>query len=60
MMSKLSFLWLAYLEIHGFSERTGKQYLLTKGDNNHVDDRGLYNPGQVWISREEIMGRVMG
>jgi hypothetical protein len=21
--------------------------LLTKGDNNPVDDRGLYNPGQV-------------
>ncbi|KAJ1733351.1 Signal peptidase complex catalytic subunit [Coemansia biformis] len=39
---------------------TGKQFLLTKGDNNNADDRGLYNPGQLWIQREEIIGRVKG
>ena len=33
---------------------------MTKGDNNGIDDRGLYNPGQFWISKEDIMGRVIG
>ncbi|KAI8809051.1 SEC11-like protein C [Cladochytrium replicatum] len=41
-------------------DNTGKQYLLTKGDNNAVDDRGLYNPGQMWIHREDIVGKVQG
>lgn len=30
--------------------------LLTKGDNNRVDDRGLYAPGQMWLNREDILG----
>ncbi|KAJ1644128.1 Signal peptidase complex catalytic subunit [Coemansia erecta] len=47
------------LKVHTEAE-TGKQYLLTKGDNNNADDRGLYNPGQLWISREDIIGRVKG
>ena len=42
------------------SARSGKQYILTKGDNNQVDDRGLYNPGQMWINREDVVGRVKG
>ncbi|PVU90432.1 hypothetical protein BB559_004636 [Furculomyces boomerangus] len=41
-------------------KETGKQYLLTKGDNNPVDDRGLYTKGQLWIEREAIFGRVYG
>lgn len=36
------------------------QYILTKGDNNQVDDRGLYNPGQMWIHRQDVIGRVKG
>ena len=32
--------------------------MLTKGDNNEVDDRGLYNRGQVWLSRKNIIGRA--
>lgn len=43
-----------------FRKETGKQYILTKGDNNQVDDRGLYNPGQLWIHREHIIGKVRG
>ncbi|KAG9306869.1 hypothetical protein G9A89_002538 [Geosiphon pyriformis] len=39
---------------------TGKQFILTKGDNNQVDDRGLYNPGQLWIHKEDIVGKVSG
>ena len=33
---------------------------LTKGDNNNIDDRGLYRPGQRWLKRKEIMGRARG
>merc|ERR1712064_35927 len=33
----------------------GKQELLTKGDNNNLDDRGLYNEGQLWLEDTEIM-----
>jgi len=39
---------------------TGEIKYLTKGDNNQVDDRGLYNPGQKWIVPEEIIGRARG
>ena len=35
--------------------------LLTKGDNNQVHDSwGIYNPGQMWLGREDIMGRAVG
>lgn len=34
--------------------------ILTKGDNNPVDDRGLYNPGQLWLQTEDVMGRAQG
>jgi signal peptidase len=34
--------------------------MLTKGDYNPVDDRGLYNRGQLWIDAEDVMGRVYG
>ncbi|KAJ2503253.1 Signal peptidase complex catalytic subunit [Coemansia sp. RSA 1972] len=47
------------IKVHTENE-TEKQYLLTKGDNNTADDRGLYNPGQLWIQRDEIIGRVKG
>lgn len=40
--------------------RNGKIKLLTKGDHNPVDDRGLYNRGQLWIEPEDVMGRVYG
>ena len=33
-------------------------HLLTKGDNNAVDDRGLYNHKQNFIGRREVMGRA--
>lgn len=43
------------LELH---ERAsdGHQVYLTKGDNNNVDDRGLYAYGQSWLEREDIVG----
>lgn len=40
--------------------KSGKQYLLTKGDNNNIDDRGLYNARQMWIHKEHVVGKVRG
>lgn len=33
---------------------------LTKGDNNNVDDRGLYAPGQLWLTKKDVVGRARG
>ncbi|CAM9089700.1 unnamed protein product [Chrysoparadoxa australica] len=38
----------------------GRVEMLTKGDNNSGDDRGLYAPGQMWLEREDILGRAKG
>eukprot|EP01114_Cavostelium_apophysatum_P004476 TRINITY_DN1472_c0_g1_i1.p1 TRINITY_DN1472_c0_g1~~TRINITY_DN1472_c0_g1_i1.p1 ORF type:complete len:146 (+),score=9.38 TRINITY_DN1472_c0_g1_i1:185-622(+) len=34
--------------------------MLTKGDNNSVNDRGLYPRGQQWINKQHIIGRAKG
>lgn len=31
---------------------------MVQGDNNHADDRMLYNRGQKWLNRKHIMGRA--
>jgi len=36
----------------------GMIHMLTKGDNNQVDDRGLYGRGENWIGKKEVMGRA--
>mmetsp|Transcript_36592 Transcript_36592/g.80142 ORF Transcript_36592/g.80142 Transcript_36592/m.80142 type:complete len:184 (-) Transcript_36592:106-657(-) len=36
----------------------GTVSILTKGDNNQVDDRGLYANRQLFIGRKEVMGRA--
>mmetsp|Transcript_14661 Transcript_14661/g.19031 ORF Transcript_14661/g.19031 Transcript_14661/m.19031 type:complete len:167 (+) Transcript_14661:106-606(+) len=46
------------LKVH--EKASGLVDLLTKGDNNRVDDRGLYAPGQQFINREDILGRAVG
>ena len=33
---------------------------LTKGDGNQVDDRGFYLPGQLWLERKDMIGKVKG
>jgi len=38
---------------------TPKQLLLTKGDNNYVDDIDLYQ-GLEWLERKHIVGKVRG
>jgi len=42
------------------NSKTGEIKYLTKGDNNRVDDRGLYSPGMKWIKPEHILGRARG
>ncbi|KAL7443189.1 hypothetical protein ACHAXH_006637 [Discostella pseudostelligera] len=46
------------LKVH--EKPDGHVELLTKGDNNRVDDRGLYAPGQLWLEREDILGKAVG
>ncbi|XP_045144649.1 signal peptidase complex catalytic subunit SEC11C-like [Echinops telfairi] len=33
---------------------------LTKGDNNEVDNRGLYKEGQNWLGKKDVVGRARG
>ena len=41
--------------------RTKPLQLLTKGDNNAVDDTELYGPGQDYLDREkDVVGSVIG
>jgi len=40
------------------NSETGEKKYLTKGDNNQVDDRGLYATGQKWIEPKDILGRA--
>lgn len=44
------------LKLHENSK--GDLKVLTKGDNNDVHDRGLYNRGQIWLENEHFVGRV--
>ncbi|CCW60219.1 unnamed protein product [Phytomonas sp. EM1] len=39
-------------------EIDGKQFYLTKGDNNHWNDRALYDSAMEFISGEAIVGKV--
>eukprot|EP01084_Bolivina_argentea_P172293 298458_1 len=46
--------------IQTHTESNGEFRLLTKGDNNQVDDAyGIYAPGQMWLSREDLMGKAI-
>lgn len=49
------------LRVHQHRGVTGDASVdyLTKGDNNSVDDRNLYAPGQLWLKRSEIIGRAV-
>jgi signal peptidase len=41
-----------------FLRSNGELQILTKGDANAVDDRGLYAYGQDWLSRKDIVGKA--
>ncbi len=38
----------------------GDYNCLTKGDNNEINDRGLYEKRQLWLSKNNLMGRIKG
>jgi len=46
------------IKIH--EKEDGSLKFLTKGDNNSVDDRGLYSPGQLWLQKKDVVGRARG
>ncbi|CAH8551214.1 unnamed protein product [Schistosoma turkestanicum] len=46
------------LKLHESTNGTIK--FLTKGDNNPVHDRGLYAPGQDWLTPSHLIGRTRG
>ncbi|XP_055336721.1 signal peptidase complex catalytic subunit SEC11A-like [Paramacrobiotus metropolitanus] len=46
------------MQLHNDGE--GDIKFLTKGDENWVDDRGLYPQGQMWLQPKDVVGRVVG
>ncbi|EKX47590.1 hypothetical protein GUITHDRAFT_137365 [Guillardia theta CCMP2712] len=46
------------IKVH--EKHDGTTDVLTKGDNNDVDDRGLYAPDQRWLNKKHIIGRAVG
>jgi len=44
------------IKVH--EDQYGRVKFLTKGDNNEVDDRGLYAHGQLWLAPTDIVGRA--
>eukprot|EP01083_Nonionella_stella_P076159 207393_1 len=46
--------------IQTHTDENGEFRLLTKGDNNQVDDAyGIYAPGQMWLRRDDLMGKAV-
>ncbi|KAL7675393.1 hypothetical protein ACOME3_001654 [Neoechinorhynchus agilis] len=45
------------IKVHGHKD---DMRILTKGDNNEVDDRGLYPKGQLWLRKKDIIGKTAG
>ena len=43
-------------------KKTGKleTYFLSKGDNNPVDDRGIYPKGSAYLHEKNVVGHVLG
>lgn len=48
------------LKLHEKGDKNNTVKFLTKGDNNSVDDRSLYAPGQIWLTPDDIVGRARG
>lgn len=45
------------MNLHAANE---KLHILSKGDNNNVDDRGLYDTTQFWLENEHVLGLSIG
>jgi len=46
------------IKVH--EKEDGYVKFLTKGDNNNIDDRGLYNEGQLWLEKGDLIGKAKG
>lgn len=57
ILNFLNFIFNNFIQIY---REDGSVKILTKGDNNSVDDRGLYAPGQQWLEKKDIVGRAKG
>jgi signal peptidase len=44
------------MQVH--EDPDGNIKMLTKGDNNRVNDRGLYAEDQAWLKRSDVVGRA--
>ena len=42
------------------TDEKGNLQLLTKGDNNSVNDRGLYKNKQLYLTNDMVVGKVHG
>ncbi|CAF3924879.1 unnamed protein product [Rotaria sp. Silwood1] len=49
---------ITYFKVH--EKNDGYVKFLTKGDNNKVDECGLYSPGQLWLEKKDAIGRARG
>lgn len=56
----LQFRFIKAMLYYSVYRENGTVKFLTKGDNNSVDDRGLYAPGQLWLEKKEVVGRARG
>ncbi|XP_058798550.1 signal peptidase complex catalytic subunit SEC11C isoform X2 [Phymastichus coffea] len=48
------------MKLHVKADGNNTVKFLTKGDNNSVDDRGLYARGQLWLTQNDVVGRARG
>lgn len=46
------------IKVH--QKHDGRTDILTKGDNNEDDDRGLYPPGERFLNEKYVIGRAVG
>ncbi|XP_076249696.1 signal peptidase complex catalytic subunit SEC11 homolog C twr [Calliopsis andreniformis] len=48
------------IKVHEKGDQNNTVKFLTKGDNNSVDDRGLYVQGQLWLTQKDVVGKARG
>ncbi|OJJ62621.1 hypothetical protein ASPSYDRAFT_109552, partial [Aspergillus sydowii CBS 593.65] len=45
---------------HDHQNNPSQQLMLTKGDNNHIDDTVMYSGNQGFLDRRQVLGFVRG
>lgn len=57
-ISAIQEIWDTESETAKGQEKKKKTLFLSKGDNNPVDDRGLYPKGKVYLDESNVVGHV--